>query len=131
VDVQRAELEPTVGAPRVARRIVETFLRARNLDVMVDDALLLTSELVTNVVDHASSLISLTLRTLDSLVRVEIEDRVPGSVAQARDEGGTTGRGLFIVDALSDGWGTYDTPDGKVVWFQLSAHSCGGRNRGP
>jgi hypothetical protein len=30
-----------------------------------------------------------------------------------------TGRGLLLVDALTDRWGAERTGDGKVVWFEL------------
>ena len=30
-----------------------------------------------------------------------------------------TGRGLMLVDALTDRWGSAPTDDGKVVWFEL------------
>jgi anti-sigma regulatory factor (Ser/Thr protein kinase) len=129
VDEARAVLEPSVGAPRSARQVVESFLRAHELECVVDDAVLLTSELVTNVVDHARSTIALSIEWKSPVVRVEVRDHIPGRVVQSFNPSGTSGRGLLIVDALSDAWGTYDTSDGKVVWFHLSARSCERRKR--
>jgi hypothetical protein len=55
VEAECADLEPSLGAPRAARKVVERFLRNHGMDPLVDDALLLTSELVANSVQHAAT----------------------------------------------------------------------------
>ncbi|MFD0562437.1 ATP-binding protein [Kitasatospora saccharophila] len=60
--------------------------------------------------------------TEESRLRVEVQDgaaRVPGRRAAA--ETATSGRGLFLVEALADDWGVQLRADGKTTWFELSA----------
>jgi anti-sigma regulatory factor (Ser/Thr protein kinase) len=83
---------------------------------------LMVSELTTNAVKHAHSRFNVTVVADGRRVRVEVNDegeRTPvRRHPQPTDAGG---RGLMIVQALSDEWGV-DVHDGdKTVWFSLSA----------
>lgn len=113
------ELDATPAAVGSSRRFVQATLLAWKLDSLVDTATLLTSELVTNVVLHARMPFRLSI-TLDDDVTVEVAD---GSTAEpVRAEGDPTaerGRGLQVVDALADRWGTRLEEAGKTVWFSL------------
>jgi anti-sigma regulatory factor (Ser/Thr protein kinase) len=91
---------------------------------ILDDALLLISELVTNAVRHGSPPILLALECDGEGLRVRVRDGAP-ALPRPRDsipedEGG---RGLALVDALSDAWGAEPVVDehggGKSVWFEL------------
>jgi anti-sigma regulatory factor (Ser/Thr protein kinase) len=64
-------------------------------------------------------LITFRLSTDDSELRVEVWDPDPTPPPQDRtlpSDGEESGRGLFIVAALSSGWGSYGCDGGKVVW---------------
>jgi len=89
---------------------------------LVDDIVLLVSELVTNAVIHGRSPIELRLRRARRHVVLEIHDGarfLPRKLRPtAEDE---HGRGLQLVTILADRWGIRPTADGKSVWcmFEL------------
>jgi CheY-like chemotaxis protein len=104
-----------------ARRFVEEQCAAWGFDAVLDDALLVVSELVTNAVIHGKSEAELRLVPTDDILRVEVADDGPASpdpqLAGADDE---HGRGLFLIGVLSTAWGTEAAPGGgKVVWADL------------
>ena len=87
---------------------------------LVDDAVLLVSELVTNAVVHGRSDVALRLWRTGSGVRVEIADRHPGAVLPRRpDPEALGGRGLYLVETLAQDWGVRPAKPGKAVWFEL------------
>ena len=86
-----------------------------------DVVLLLTSELVTNAFLHAQTDTYLTVRVLESVVRIEVVDgdaHVPSQREAIPED--ASGRGLMILDALADRWGV-DRLDrgGKRVWCEV------------
>jgi len=84
---------------------------------VVDDAVLVASELVTNAVLHAELPCQLRLVSTRDELRIEVEDRAHAQPQRRRpDDDDEHGRGLTIVAALSSGWGSRPTPTGKVVW---------------
>lgn len=107
-------------AARAARRHVRNQLRAWRLDELAACTEMLASELVTNVVRHARGPIRLRLLRGETLV-CEVFDgslttpRIRG--ASWNDEGG---RGLQLVAALSDRWGTRYMAEGKCIWTEQS-----------
>ncbi len=120
-----ARLEPVRSAVAVARHMVTTHLEARDLPGgLVADAVLVTSELVTNAVLHGRAPIDLRLRVEGSDVLVEVRDRAAHQPRKLRPHGDDEhGRGLQIVAALSTRWGTRPTEQGKAVWCMLSARA--------
>ncbi|MEH0635599.1 ATP-binding protein [Streptomyces bottropensis] len=122
-------------SPHIARDFVATVLRALGLDTLVDAAALCTSELVTNACVHAKgggSVLRLTVESWRVRVIVYDGDENPPVMRELTPGGWEEGgRGLYLVDALTDGhWGTSATvpqgdglarPDGKAVWFDLAA----------
>jgi len=83
------------------------------------DAVLVLSELVTNAVLHAGGADRVAVECLDGSIRISVHDKTtdPAEVAdETRDVGG---RGLRIVEALADRWGTDPLGAGKVVWAVL------------
>jgi PAS domain S-box-containing protein len=93
------------------------------LEHVVDPVQLIVSELVTNVIRHATgheATIRLE-RHEDRLVLAVIDpDATPPRLTRAEpeDEGG---RGLSLVEALADRWGTRHLPaGGKLVWCELA-----------
>jgi anti-sigma regulatory factor (Ser/Thr protein kinase) len=89
---------------------------------VVDDVLLVITELVDNVVQHTDGGGELRLRCADGLVHVEVHDqsRVFPQL-QRPDLLRPGGRGLLLIAALADSWGSEPTATGKVVWASLRA----------
>jgi anti-sigma regulatory factor (Ser/Thr protein kinase) len=94
-------------------------------EAVVSDVELLTSEVVSNAVRHANLDPSqeIVLRIVsDGYVRVEVADPGPPFEAKRRRRGsGSSGWGLFLVDALATSWGVEPEGAGKKVWFELGA----------
>lgn len=117
-------LDASTAAPSQARAFVAEELRAELGELyeqsLCDDALLLTSELVTNAVLHAHTGVELSVVTGMDAVHVEIADGDP-VVPHPREPtvGELGGRGLALVAALAGDWGVRLAPPGKVVWFDL------------
>ncbi|MFD8525610.1 ATP-binding protein [Streptomyces capillispiralis] len=85
---------------------------------------LLVSELVTNAVLHGQAPIGLKLsheRNLpQSRLRIEVSDRSPGHVrARAASEQDECGRGMKLIDALTERWGEDSLSSGKRVWCEV------------
>jgi anti-sigma regulatory factor (Ser/Thr protein kinase) len=95
----------------------------------VEAAQLVVSELVTNAVLHASDspTISLDLRLTDGAVRVMVSDGglgEPDRGPHPDPRTSETGRGVWLVDAFAERWGTeMHGRDGKTVWCELSIES--------
>lgn len=119
-DFKVAEVFPAaLTTPAQARRFVVGALMAGG--VAVDEAVpLVVSELVTNVVLHVGSPAQVEVRVGNDSVRIEVHDSA-GELPVLRDPApsSVTGRGLMLVDALSDRWGADRTDTGKVVWFEI------------
>ena len=106
---------------RAARRVVTDAVG----DVLpvgeLDGVLLATSEVVTNAVEHGAPPIDLRVEAADERVRVEVRDASPLPPRARADEAGPSevrGRGMTIVDRLTDRWGVEELADGKAVWFE-------------
>ena len=112
---------PTAGSVATARRLVRGFLSPALPEHLVRVAVLLTSELVTNAVVHATTPFRLdVVADGDGLVRVAVTDGAAGVAEPARTiDAAEHGRGLQLVDALSSRWGSECLPEGKRVWFEL------------
>lgn len=115
-------LQPTLSAPAAARAHVADACRGRLSPEATEAARLLVSELVTNCVLHAHSIITLAIDCDDSHVAVAVSDDGDG-MPNLRDDVADTdtgGRGLHLVEALAGEWGIHPREDGgKVVWFRL------------
>jgi anti-sigma regulatory factor (Ser/Thr protein kinase) len=122
---------PRLESAREARRFVESLLDRWQVEP-VSDAALLTSELVANCIIHARGDIDVRVREDGDRLRVEVADRdrdLP--TPRPLDPAATRGRGLAIVDALADRWGTAPAPRGKVVWFELRERPRAARAHSP
>jgi anti-sigma regulatory factor (Ser/Thr protein kinase) len=115
-------MQPTATAPATARAHVTDACRGRLSVEATDAARLLVSELVTNCVLHAHSLITLAIDCDERQVAVAVGDDSDGlpEIREHVSDDDTHGRGLQLVDALADEWGIQSRDDGgKVVWFRL------------
>jgi len=115
-------LPPTSSSASAARRLVEAAIGDGGLQIVLDEALLLVTELVTNAVVHAGTDIELQIETSADEIRVEVIDKTPGLLNVGRhinEDAREGGRGLLLVEALADEWGTRHFGWGKSVWFVL------------
>lgn len=115
-----SELFPAdLSTPAAARRFVVESLRAAGVPDR-ETVPVVVSELVTNSVLHAASKTRVLVLVGPAIVRVEVHDADPTlPVARHPDPDTVTGRGLMLVEALTDRWGAAPVDDGKVVWFEL------------
>jgi DNA-binding NarL/FixJ family response regulator len=117
-----SDLDQSKVSPSVARQFVNDTLRKWSCDSIIDDALLVVSELVTNAVTHAASTCRLVLRLAPGVLRIEVADNGTGSPEpQSLDLQRASGRGLMIVSAMSTAWGIDPVEgEGKSVWAELA-----------
>ena len=110
-------------SPALARRFVAACLRRWGLGSRVDDAALLTSELVTNAVRYAGPPLLVRVDRAGDGVIVSVQDPEPAHpTPRSAAPEDISGRGLAIVAARAVDWGVETVPDGgKLVWFRLAA----------
>ncbi|MGW3498179.1 ATP-binding SpoIIE family protein phosphatase [Streptomyces sp. NPDC001020] len=121
--VAQAEPERIAGARQQLRELLHDW---RSTD-QVDSAVLLASEMLTNVLVHTDTDALLVAEVCDDQnssggrrLRVEVTDasdhlphrRHPGELA-------SSGRGLVLVELLADAWGVDPRGEGKSIWFEL------------
>ncbi len=135
--VATAAFQPEPAAAAAARRFVRETLNSWQLpcrDDLVSDAVLLTSELVTNAVVHAGTGIQVVCRLDRASVEVSVLDRHPARMIPDPPSGSArsdrpSGRGLLLPGALSSSWGVAYGPAAKVVWFRLALRARPGCTR--
>jgi anti-sigma regulatory factor (Ser/Thr protein kinase) len=115
------DLAPYPASVGVARRFTVDTLRRWGREDLTTSGALLVTELVTNAILHARTMIQVILERREDAVRVEVRDGSPVRPAM-RNHGldATTGRGLALVSKLAESWGVDVTGSGKVVWAQLT-----------
>ncbi|MFD9872067.1 SpoIIE family protein phosphatase [Streptomyces niveus] len=106
-----------------ARHMVRAAVRAWGAGDRSDDVELVVDELMTNALTHTDGGSIVTVRVLPGVerrLRLEVEDR-SSALPRIRDAGesGVSGRGLVLVDALSDEWGVESRGSGKCVWSEF------------
>lgn len=94
----------------------------------VDSAVLMVSEMVTNVLTHTDGDALLVAEAIGELgarrLRVEVADgsdelphkRQPGEMS-------SSGRGVLLMEMLADAWGVDPRGEGKSIWFELHEQS--------
>ncbi|QDQ12819.1 ATP-binding protein [Streptomyces spectabilis] len=121
--------ERTPAAVSISRDLVRDALGVWEVDdYTVQAAALVVSELVTNVIRHTASRLLLVIveQPMDTRVRLAVVDFEPSHTPTLRTvrPDSPDGRGLVLVDALTDRWG-YDLlgpagrPSRKRVWAEL------------
>lgn len=118
------ELDPKSATQ--ARHDVAMVLSTWGLEVLVEDAAMVITELVANAINHCpynSGRIAVTVLRLMAEgdgAMLSVEDGCSSSPKKRKavpaDE---TGRGLDIVETLSSSWGSEAVPGGKQVWAKL------------
>jgi anti-sigma regulatory factor (Ser/Thr protein kinase) len=116
------------GHPRqvsAARAFVARTLDASHLKVDIEAATLLTSEIVTNAIQHTKSgvdggTVTIVVIGVPRGALVEIIDNgSPGVPIVKGDLYAAEGHGLFLVQQLATQWGYLRDPTGTTVWFHL------------
>lgn len=109
-------------AIRRARKTVSDQLWAWGLSALVDDAELITSELVTNAIAYGGGLVELRLTALPHRVRIAVIDGNPDAVPTLATDRGLQvgGRGLALVAQLAADWGYETRAESKEVWAELA-----------
>jgi len=96
-------------------------------DDVIDDAALLTGELMANAVRSGSGVVTLKIEADNGLLHVGVHDD-----EEALPEGDRTGTsqlegsGLWIVQSVAQDWGSDESCEdsGKTVWFELKSHQA-------
>jgi DNA-binding NarL/FixJ family response regulator len=116
------DLPHDVIAARHARAVVRDLLQHWGFHDLVEDAVLVASELVTNAVEHTHSSCAMVVNRSGGGVRIEVCDDGGGSPdPQPPSTTAEGGRGLMIVSALARAWGVDSAPPTKTVWVELAA----------
>ena len=113
------DFTPDAASVSSARRFVVSLLDAEA--DLLDSVQLAVSELATNAVLHARSPFTVRVSREGARLRVAVHDSSPAAAAK-KDYGPTavTGRGLTIVEQLTDEWGVTADGVGKWVWFEVT-----------
>lgn len=108
---------------------MRSVLTEAHLDQLANEAMLLTTELSTNAVEHARTELDVEVVADPVGITVTVSDFAAGPVEELTvgvrndatdiDEVSERGRGLLLVDHFASRWGTTYLPTGKGVWFRL------------
>jgi anti-sigma regulatory factor (Ser/Thr protein kinase) len=90
---------------------------------ILEDALVLASEMVTNVIRHAGTPLTLSVEIHRGYVRMTVTDGALPFDVQFGTESDEleSGRGIGIIAALSRRWGVGATPIGKSIWAEIDS----------
>jgi anti-sigma regulatory factor (Ser/Thr protein kinase) len=118
-------LPPSPAAVSTARTFTIATLRDWRLPLLLGPASLVASELVTDSMLHAHTVVGLSLSRCEDRIRIAVHDH--GGGRPVLPTGGLTdesleGRGLLLVQAMSRNWGVFPAPSaGKTVWAIMDA----------
>jgi anti-sigma regulatory factor (Ser/Thr protein kinase) len=118
----RKTFRPVPESAHDGRVLLRTALRRWGLTQLYDSAAVVLSELIANAI-RSEAMIELTCRLSEDsqCLQIEVRDQcveLPKLHSPSDDE--ETGRGLVLVDAISDDWGFRPEPGGKVVYAVLN-----------
>lgn len=116
----RIDVEHGPHGPAQARAAVTACAAELGLQEVSDDVVLLVSEMVTNAIRHAAPPVRLEIQAGDDDVVVAVRDGSPHPPAPRRPgQDAEGGRGMLLVDLLSDDHGVRGDPPGKAVWARV------------
>lgn len=132
-DPHPAELTCDLDATSVSRvrHLVRAVLDGHR-GVLLDDAVLVVDELVSNAVRHGHGPRTCRLALIDEGrgLRIEVTDAGSGE-PHLRTPDETGGRGLLLVDKLANAWGVRWFPRYKTAWAEIAVRSREVRRRAP
>ena len=127
VRVHECDVDSDAGAVPTGRHFTAAALDGLLAREVVDAAELVVTELLTNALLHGAAPVRLRVCGREDGTRARVEVHDASRALPVRPMASTdsmTGRGLALVDALSDGWGVLPNPDGsKAVWAELTPES--------
>ncbi|MER6616423.1 SpoIIE family protein phosphatase [Streptomyces xantholiticus] len=105
-----------------ARRFTARTLRSWGVSEEMDAIQLVVSELVTNAVVHTLGDVRLDLTLAGDRLRVAVTDSLPRTPVKPTtvDWEATGGRGLLLIEAMSEAWGSVPVGGGKQVWSEIA-----------
>ncbi len=117
-------LRPEPSSVGEARRFVDATLQSWFESSVAEVVVLLTSEVVTNVVLHAGphqagDEMVMGIVWDENVIRVEVADHASHMPVVRKSPDAIGGRGLPLLDALASAWGVTPDDTGKVVWFEV------------
>ena len=123
----KTTLTPDVSAPGQAREYLAAHLETTRLPagVRLDKVILTASELVTNAVQAGAAAVEINVQVTERRLDLVVTDDAggwPTPTDASPDD--IAGRGLSIVDKLSDTWDVDVRPGGKAItvsWFDESS----------
>ncbi|MEU3659647.1 ATP-binding protein [Streptomyces sp. NPDC032940] len=114
-----AEAEEVAGL----RQLVRLHLELWDLHELSDVAQLCVSELVANVIKHVGpgTPTTLAISLNGTRLRIEVHDPNSRSLPALTDAGmdAEAGRGMALIDAVTDRWGVDLTSESKSTWCEL------------
>ena len=118
------ELRALDSAVPCARKHARQVVMEWGLPALADTIELIVSELVTNAIRAAETLMTPVVRLWlvsdHNCVVIHVWDGSDEMPARLNaDPDSERGRGLLLVETLSRDWGCYRKPSGKVVWVML------------
>jgi anti-sigma regulatory factor (Ser/Thr protein kinase) len=120
---------PDAASIRAARRFVLEAVGDAGQELR-DAVSVMVSELAMNAVQYAHTAFDVRMELTDESLRVEVTDAGGGhpEIQPLPPASSPHGRGLFIVDQLSDEWGVLPALDGSEtsVWFRISMRGAQG-----
>jgi len=112
-------LPRSAEAPGLARQALRGWLAGLACtNGVVEDAVLVVSEVVTNAVVHACSAPRLVVTVVDGRLRVEVHDTSRARPVVRAASTTVGGKGLRILASVTEAWGWSMTNSGKVVWTE-------------
>ncbi|HEY8979734.1 MAG TPA: SpoIIE family protein phosphatase [Streptomyces sp.] len=109
-------------AARHARRFARRTLKSWGVaETAMDAPLLAVSELVTNALVHTDGQVRLDITLLGPRLRLTVTDTSPRTPVKPTSLGweATGGRGILLVEAVSERWGSVPVSGGKQVWCEM------------
>jgi anti-sigma regulatory factor (Ser/Thr protein kinase) len=124
-------LPPDTSAPGLARTATKRSLAGELSPERLSELSLVITELVTNALLHGRGQVVFRLQLDDGIVRGEVIDQGGGFEHEIRARGADEvgGRGLFLVEALTNSWGIHEGT--THVWFELAAQTDSSGPLGP
>jgi signal transduction histidine kinase len=116
-------LPSDTSAPGVARAAAKRYLAGKVGHERLSELSVVISELVSNALEHGRGQVVFRLQLDEGTVRGEVIDEGGGFEHEIRARGpeDVKGRGLFLVDALTNRWGIHE--GAARVWFELAART--------
>lgn len=116
------DLEPAIGAARRGRELVTEACGRWDRPELAGAACIVVTEMVNNVVAHARTAMTVLVARQGDRMSVAVRDhsaKAPHYTGGPVSPTSYGGRGLLLIDSVSNRWGSLHLPGGKVVWALL------------